>query len=208
MREVLDAIFEVEDKEFDNDKDLLDNFKLKMNSRVDENLQLIDLVFFSAYESKIGFRYNLEAINGLQHEGNLLWQCMSSIVPPASPYQDENRSMFAAFPFSFIDWDSKQEHIMFMEDDIVMNNIALWRSSAIIFDISSYDMVTEQMVRYGFAMCPLTKLFQQRTYFGSGVFVLPLYSGAVPRKLTDILSRNTNVDPLALLNKMREDGEV
>ena len=38
LREVLDAIFEVEDKEFDNDKDLLENFKLKMSSRVDENL--------------------------------------------------------------------------------------------------------------------------------------------------------------------------
>ena len=39
----------------------------------DENLQLLDLVFFSAYESKIGFRYNLEALNGLQNEGNQLW---------------------------------------------------------------------------------------------------------------------------------------
>lgn len=30
----------------------------------------------------------------------------------------------------------------------------------------------------------------------------------MPRKLTDILSRNTNVDPIALLQKMREDGEI
>jgi len=67
--------------------------------------------------------------------------------------------MFAAFPFSFIDWDSKQDHIGFMEDDIVMNNMALWRSSAIVFDISAYDIGTRELVRYGFALYPLTKQF-------------------------------------------------
>jgi len=50
--------------------------------------------------------------------------------------------MFAAFPFSFIDWESTQDHVQFMEDDIVMNNLALWHSSAIIFDISSYDIAS------------------------------------------------------------------
>mmetsp|Transcript_27927 Transcript_27927/g.37295 ORF Transcript_27927/g.37295 Transcript_27927/m.37295 type:complete len:240 (-) Transcript_27927:87-806(-) len=141
LKEVLEAIADVQGKELLNDKAILDDFKQQMGSN-DENLQLLDLVFFSAYESKIGFRYNLEALNSLENEGNKLWQVMSSIVPPASPYQDENRSMFAAFPFSFIDWESKRDHIQFMEDDIVMNNMALWRSSAIIFDISSYDIIS------------------------------------------------------------------
>lgn len=169
------------------------------------------MVFFSAYEPKIGFRYNLESLNGLekeQTERGLLWQVMSSIVPPASPYQDQNRSMFAAFPFSFIDWQSKVDHVQFMEDDIVMNNIALWRSSAIIIDISSYDVNSGEMKRYGFAVYPLVKQFQTRNYFVSGVHVLPVYKGPVPRKLTDILARNTNVDPSALLQKMREDQEI
>lgn len=116
--------------------------------------------------------------------------------------------MFAAFPFSFIDWDSKQDHIGFMEDDIVMNNMALWRSSVIVFDISSYDIDTREISRYGFSIIPLTKQFQGRTYFSSGVHILPIYRGAVPRKLTDILSRNTNVDPNNLLQKMRDEGEI
>ena len=107
--------------------------------------------------------------------------------------------MFAAFPFSFIDWDSKIDHMQFMEDDIVMNNIALWKSSAIIFDISSYSLSTKQMERYGFAVYPLIKSFQTREYFCSGLELLPVYRGPVPRKLTDILSRNTNVEPLKLL---------
>ena len=114
-------------------------------------------MFSSAYESKIGFRYNLEALMGLEREQGKLWQVMTSIVPPASPYQDTNKSMFAAFPFSFIDWESKVDHIQFMEDDIVMNNIALWRSSAIIFDISSYSVQTSKLERYGFAVYPLIK---------------------------------------------------
>ena len=116
--------------------------------------------------------------------------------------------MFAAFPFSYIDWESKRDHIQFMEDDIVMNNIALWRSSAIIVDISCFDIATQKMERFGFSVYPLIKQFQTRSYFMSGVQILPVYRGPVPRKLTDILSRNTNVDPLALLQKMREDQEI
>ena len=46
-----------------------------------------------------------------------------------------------------------------MEDDIVMNNISLWRSSVIIFDVSSYDIQTKKMERYGFAVYPLIKQF-------------------------------------------------
>ena len=42
----------------------------------------------------------------------------------------------------------------------------------------------------------------------SGVNILPVYAGAVPRKLTDTLSRNTNVDPIALLARMRDDQEI
>ena len=166
---------------------------------------LLDLMFFSAYESKIGFRYNLESMNGFGNEEGKLFQVMSSIAPPASPYQGVNKSMFAAFPFSFIDFDSKVDHMQFMEDDIVMNNIALWRSSAIIFDIASYSVHTRKMESYGFAVFPLVKQFQTRIYFASGVHLIPVYKGPVPKKLTEILSRNTNVDPLALLQKMRED---
>ena len=151
------------------------------------------MIYFSAYESKIGFRYNLESLNGFGEERKL-WQVMSSIVPPASPYQDPpNKSMFAAFPFSFIDWESKLDHMQFMEDDIVMNNIALWKSSAIIFDISCYSLDSKQLERYGFAVYPLIKVFQTREYFCSGLELLPVYKGPVPRKLTEILASNTNV---------------
>jgi len=51
--------------------------------------------------------------------------------------------MFAAFPYSYIDWESKQDHVQFLEDDIVMNNVSLWRSSAVLFDIGSYDIGTQ-----------------------------------------------------------------
>ena len=51
---------------------LLEHFKKTMGQSQDQ-LSLNDLVFFSAYESKIGFRYNLEALNGLENEQGKLW---------------------------------------------------------------------------------------------------------------------------------------
>lgn len=95
-----------------------------------------------------------------------------------------------------------------MEDDIVMNNISLWKSSAIVFDISSFSISTKKMERFGFAVYPLIKQFQNRNYFVSDVQILPIYLGAVPAKLVQILARNTNVEPVALLQKMREDKEI
>ena len=109
LREVLEAIGEVTNQEFASDKEMLTYFQQTMNSQ--GQLTLLDLVYFSSYESKIGFRYNLEALNGLEGESDKIWQVMSSIVPPASPYQEANKSMFAAFPFSYIDWESKVDHI-------------------------------------------------------------------------------------------------
>lgn len=89
-----------------------------------------------------------------------------------------------------------------------MNNISLWKSSAIIFDISSFSITTKKMERFGFAVYPLIKQFQNRNYFVSDVQILPIYRGRVPPKLTQILSRSTNVEPISLLQKMREDQEI
>lgn len=80
-----------------------------------------------------------------------------------------------------------------------MNNISLWKSSAIIFDISSFSITTKKMERFGFAVYPLIKQFQNRNYFVSDVQILPIYRGRVPPKLTQILSRSTNVEPISLL---------
>ena len=63
LKEVLEAICEVTGKQFQNDKDMFDDFKKQLASQ--DQLSLLDLVFFSAYESKIGFRYNVEALMGL-----------------------------------------------------------------------------------------------------------------------------------------------
>ena len=64
--------------------------------------------------------------------------------------------MFAAFPFSFCDWDSKLDFIKFMEDDIVLNGLEVFKSSCILFDINTYDMATKQINHFGFAVYPLS----------------------------------------------------
>ena len=111
LKEVLEAIAEVTGKSnlINNEKLMVEHFQGLLSAA--PGLSLLDLVYFSAYESKIGFRYNLEALSGFGKERKL-WQVLSSIVPPASPYQDApNKSMFASFPFSFIDWESKLDHV-------------------------------------------------------------------------------------------------
>ena len=50
---------------------MFDDFKKQLSSQ--DQLSLLDLVFFSAYESKIGFRYNVEALMGLQDLKGKLW---------------------------------------------------------------------------------------------------------------------------------------
>ena len=44
-----------------------------MGGNQQDQLSINDLVFFSAYESKIGFRYNVEALKGLENEQGKLW---------------------------------------------------------------------------------------------------------------------------------------
>jgi len=103
---------------------------------------------------------------------------MASICPPGSPYQEE-RSLFAAFPFTTIDWNSTEDTVKFTEDDLVTLGLSLTRSSVIIYDIKAYDLKTKQTSNYGFAVYPLIQSFQQRTYFLSGVHQLPVYRGQV-----------------------------
>ena len=145
---------------------MLDYFKQKLKNT--NNPTLLDMNFYSSYIPKIGFRYNLEALVGVQSK-NQLYQVLGSIVPPGSPYVNDKRTMFAAFPFSFCDWDSKQDFIKFNEDDIVLNGLEVYKSSCILLDINTYDIQKKEIKHYGFAVYPLAEAFQNRIYFLSGV---------------------------------------
>ena len=67
--------------------------------------------------------------------------------------------MFAAYPLAEIDWDSSSNHIRFMEDDLVMNNLGLIKSSCIILDINEFDLAENKFKPYGFAIYSLTRMF-------------------------------------------------
>ena len=110
LREVLTAVCQAEDAKCDNDQDLIAYFTKRLKNQ--NNLEILDMNFFSAYVPKIGFRYNLEALIGVQTNNNL-FQVLGSICPPGSPYLGDEKSLFSAFPFSFCNWDSKQDFIKF-----------------------------------------------------------------------------------------------
>ena len=103
--------------------------------------------------------------------------------------------------------------------------MALFRSSTMVLEIRTLSLNgpegqaalqnvragrvdSSELTEYGFTVYPMTKIFQNRVYFSSGVHKLPIYKGAAPLKLTEILSKNTSIDPTALLQKMREDGDL
>ena len=205
LREVLTAVCQAEDAKCDTDQDLIAYFTKRLKDA--NNLALLDMNFFSAYAPKIGFRYNVEALIGAAPK-NSLFQVLASVCPPGSPYLGDERTMFSAFPFSFCDWESKQDHVKFMEDDIVLNGLEIYKSSSLIIDINTFDIKTKNVVHFGFAVYPLAKDFQNRIYFLSGVMQLPVYKGPVPRELTDTLCQNLNVDPSALLQKMHKEGKI
>jgi hypothetical protein len=123
-----------------------------------EEAPMLDMTFFSSYDNTIGFRYNLEALVKMGKE-NSLFQAVTSIVPPGSPYLADGASLFAAYPYSQLDWDSSTDHFMFLEDDIVTNNVALTRSSSLIIDIFEFDLKTKKFTRIGFCLYPLVRVF-------------------------------------------------
>lgn len=68
-----------------------------------------------------------------------------------------------------MDWESKEDHVIFTEDDIVLNGLQLNVSSCIIYDIKKYDMRTKQVAHYGYAFYPFVQAFQNRVYLISGL---------------------------------------
>ena len=82
-------------------------------------LNFIDLSYLASFDKNFGFRYNCEAITSIEDKGKI-FQIIVSICPPGSPYSEENKSLFASFPFTSIDWNSTEDNIKFTEDDLVI----------------------------------------------------------------------------------------
>ena len=80
----------------EDDKQMIDYFVERLSGK--DDAPLLDMTFFSSYEHKIGFRYNVEALVNLDKPGSL-FQVLSSITPPGAPYLEENKSLYASFPF-------------------------------------------------------------------------------------------------------------
>ena len=56
-------------KDYSTDDAMLDYFKQKLKNT--NNPTLLDMNFYSSYIPKIGFRYNLEALVGVQSKNQL-----------------------------------------------------------------------------------------------------------------------------------------
>jgi hypothetical protein len=64
------------------------------------------------------------------------------------------------------------------------------------------------MENYGFAVLPLISGFQQRNYFNSGLFQLPVYKGPVSQKLLQILAKEPETESKKIIADMYKFGEL
>jgi len=97
LKKVLQAVCSAPGVELTDDKDMVVYFAKRLANV--SSLRMIDLCFFSTYAPEVGFRYNLYALHGAVEKHNI-FSVLGSVSPPSSPYQDNNRSMLAAFPFT------------------------------------------------------------------------------------------------------------
>ena len=108
----------------ENEKDILDYFSKRMPTSNPNEVTPLDLSFMASFDKNFGFRYNLESVTAVEEKGKIL-QVMVSICPPGSPYLEEGKNLFAAFPFTAFDWNSTEDTIKFNEDDLVILGLQL-----------------------------------------------------------------------------------
>jgi hypothetical protein len=88
----------------------------------------------------MGFHFAVEEIRGLEEKGQLL-QTLATCIPPASPYNANNRSEHAAFVFSVIDWKtSKDNNLFYKEEDFALSALKVIQTSAVLFDVKMFDL--------------------------------------------------------------------
>lgn len=89
-----------------------------------------------------------------------------------------------AYAFCKLDLGSNLNDLAFAEESKHITDIALQRSSVIIFDIKAYDLKKEKICNFGFSVLPLANKLNDQLYLSSGCYRLPLFKGGpVPRKL-------------------------
>ena len=168
---------------------MLDYFGKVLGSG-EKDVGMLDLSFFSAYTPSQGFRMNLEAVHGCNLKDSVLY-AIACVNPPASPYNKNDRSMVGALSIMQTNWnEATSRHFTFAEDDTAFGNILLFNSSVIIFDIKQYNYSTKLTSDFGYAVYPVSQMFQERLYIISGVMILPIYEGKVSSGLIEAFKSN------------------
>jgi len=122
-------------------------------------MNFLDLTYFSAFDSKFGFRVEFEVLHGARPVRDSIYQVLASVCPPAFPYSGGKHKMIQAFTLTKVLWDSFPDYFMFDEDEVIIKNVPLDRSSCLIFDIKRYNFISESTMDFGFAVYPLISEF-------------------------------------------------
>ena len=120
--------------------------------------------------------------------------------------------MVGAASFTDINYNiSSKSQIIFDHDDVIIDpsDLVLGQNSSIVFDIKKFDLKTESLVDYGFALLPLVHSLQNRNFLISGQYQLQVFRGAVhPDILKIAISEDQEVKPRKELKRLYESSKI
>ena len=136
-------------------------------------------------------------------------QIVASIVPPGSSFLPrEIKSSLGVWPFTQINWnESRDNHQIFDEPDISVQNQEAVPCTAIVFDIKMWDLQSQKISDWGYSIYPMMKEWKERLYLQSGIQQLPIFKGKPNRHIIDrfIASNASDKDSEALVAAFRNN---
>ena len=82
--------------------------------------------------------------------------------------------------------------------------------SAMIFDIKCFNVETEELTDFGFAIQPLIHKLKDRAYLIGGKYQMPVFRGSLPAEFLKAMKFpiQEDVKPRILLKKLYDTGKI
>jgi hypothetical protein len=147
---------------------------------------LVNITYFSEYISDIGFKFNVDWVFGLNAKN--LYIVIWSLNPPGNMYQ-ASPSFEKIWLYTDVNLNSPLGLQQFIESFFVFKNVPVDFRAHMIIDIKSIKFrknAATEITDYAWTIFPIFSTLELKDkkedivmYVRSGVFMIPLFSGAV-----------------------------
>lgn len=145
---------------------------------------LIDMKYFARYSSRLGFKISIDAIHKAPKSKPHI--ALFSVNPPAGFYTQNVISQDVQVADKF-DWNSPIDTPAFLDGFHTFKNVSFDQGVHVIIDIRAVDLEKKVLEPVAWTIVPV---FYEDGYVKSGIFQIPLFSGAVPVGLLPDLASN------------------